>query len=412
MSTTVLQAAAPASRRLSAHAMTLFSIAAAVTFSASSSAPTPLYRIYQQNLGLSSVLITTVFAVYAFSLLATLLTVGSLSDYVGRKPVIFAALILNAVSLLLFADAHSATLLIVARALQGVGNGAAITTLGAAILDTDRARGAVYNSITAFIGLSLGALSAGAFISFAPYPTELVYLVLFGVTLILMAALIAMPETTTGKPGVLASLRPQVHVPAQVRLPLIQVMPVNVAAWALGGLYLSLMPSLVRAATGLTSSIIGAATVSVLMLTGALTVLALRHQEAARTLSAGIAGLVAGVAITLIGVRLQRVELMVLGAAVAGFGFGAAFSGNLRTLLPLAKLHERAGLLSAFYVISYLSFSLPAIAAGLAVPKLGLPETATIYGIAVIGLALVSLILRTAPALFQRRVVEMPCPNG
>jgi hypothetical protein len=123
----------------------------------------------------------------------------------------------------------------------------------------------------------------------------------------------------------------------------------------------------------------------------------LRQSAPARLLRLGGAGLTIGVAIVLAGVRLGRVELLLVGTFVAGIGFGAAFSGNLRTLLPLARPQERAGLLSIFYVVSYLALSVPAILAGLAAPVLGLPLTAGIYGAAVIGLALASLaVARTA----------------
>ncbi len=50
--------------------------------------------------------VTIVFASYVASLLAALLTVGGLSDYVGRRPVILAALLLNAVAMLLFSEAR------------------------------------------------------------------------------------------------------------------------------------------------------------------------------------------------------------------------------------------------------------------------------------------------------------------
>jgi MFS family permease len=76
-----------AKRTLPTGAMTVFSFLAAVLLAASSAAPTPLYPLYQQSLHLSPLMITTVFAVYAFSLLAALLTVGGLSDHIGRKPV-------------------------------------------------------------------------------------------------------------------------------------------------------------------------------------------------------------------------------------------------------------------------------------------------------------------------------------
>ena len=90
---------------------------------------------------------------------------------------------------------------------------------------------------------------------------------------------------------------------------------------------------------------------------------------------------------------------MLIGTIVSGIGFGAAFSGAMKTVMPLAQAHERAGLLSAFYVEGYLSFSLPAILAGLIAPLTGLPTAADIYGSAVILLAIASLIamVRSSP---------------
>ncbi|HEV7663905.1 MAG TPA: hypothetical protein VGQ62_10255 [Chloroflexota bacterium] len=51
-----------------------------VAFLAASIAPTPLYASYQARWGFSPITIATVFGIYALAILATLLTVGSLSD--------------------------------------------------------------------------------------------------------------------------------------------------------------------------------------------------------------------------------------------------------------------------------------------------------------------------------------------
>ncbi|MCX7078237.1 MAG: MFS transporter, partial [Pseudomonas sp.] len=77
-----------------------------LSFLAASSAPTPLYHVYQEALQFSSATLTLIFGVYALSLLAALLTVGSLSDHLGRKPVIFAALLLDMLAMLLFINAE------------------------------------------------------------------------------------------------------------------------------------------------------------------------------------------------------------------------------------------------------------------------------------------------------------------
>ncbi|MCX5497629.1 MFS transporter [Kaistia dalseonensis] len=381
-------------RTLSPRAMTIFGIVAAVIFSASGAAPTPVYRLYQESLGLTPFWLTSIFAVYAFSLLAALLTVGSLSDYVGRRPVIFAALIVNAIAMVLFIEAHSAGLLILARAVQGFASGAATTALGAAILDTARRRGPLFNSLTAFAGLTLGSLGSGALVAFAPLPTQLVYIVLLVASVVLALTVLPMPETALGKSGAFASLRPDVRVPPQALRTLIRITPVNIAAWALGGFYFSLMPSLVRAATGLGSPFVGGAVIATMTMTAAVAVFLLRERRAALLLTIGTTGLVSGIAITLAGVFFQLAGLMMMGALVAGLGFGSAFSGTFRTLLPLAAAGERAGLLAAYYVQSYLAFAVPAILIGLAAPALGLTHATYLYGAVLIALAAVSFFLR------------------
>ncbi len=383
---------APPRPMLSNATTTVMAVISAMTFSASGAAPTPLYHQYQESFGLTPFAITIIFAAYVLSLLAALLTVGSLSDYIGRRPAILAALLLNAVSMAMFMQAHSAAALIAARALQGFATGLATATFGAAILDNDRSRGPVLNSITALSGLTIGSLGAAILVTYAPDPRQLVYAVLLVLSAVEAFILWSMPETARPRAGALASLRPHVSVPAQARDVLVRLTPLTVATWALGGFYFSLMPALVREATGVGLPLVGGLVVSALTFSGVLSVLSLRSIAPGRILSSGIVALAVGVAITLAGVREHEVSLMLLGTLVAGIGFGAAFSGTMRTVLPLAKTDERAGLLAAFYVEGYLAFSLPAMVAGLAVPMVGLTVAAYVYGTAVIMMALASMI--------------------
>jgi MFS family permease len=373
-------------------ATTLIAVITAMTFAASGAAPTMLYQRYQETFGLTPFVLTMIFGAYVLSLLGALLTVGSLSDYIGRRPAILAALSLNVAAMVMFISANSAAALIAARAVQGFATGLGTGTLGAAIMDTDRSRGPVLNSITTFIGLTVGSLGGGALATYAPDPQQLVYAVLLAVSAAEALLLWYMPETVTPKAGALASLRPHVSVPVPARRALVQVTPITIASWALSGFYFSLMPSLVRVATGIASPIVGGLVVSALTCSGAIAVLSLHNTSAHRILSGGITALVMGVALTLAGVQMQRVSLMLVGTVVAGTGFGAAFSGSMRTVIPQAEAHERAGLLSAFYVEGYLSFSLPAILTGLVAPIAGLPLAADVYGAVVIVLALGSLL--------------------
>jgi MFS family permease len=381
-----------AAQSLSPAAMTAFSFAGAALVSASSSAATPLYHLYQQSMHLTPGMITLVFAVYAFSLLAALLTVGGLSDYLGRRPVIFGGLLLNAIAMVVFAHAGTVGELILARAVQGLCVGTATTAFGAAILDGNRSQGPLLNSVTAFIGLMVGALGAAALVTFAPDPFHLIYEVLLGITVLLLVLLWWMPETVSRKPGALASLRPHVGVPRQSRAILIRLTPATVATWALGGFHMSLMPTVVTTAMGVSSPWIGGLVLPALLVTAICAVVLFQKLPAERLIVFGTGALSLGVAVSLWGIWQQNLGLLFAGTLIAGAGFGGSFSGAMRALLPTAEAHQRAGLLAAFYVESYIAFSVPAVAAGISVPLFGLTTVTYVYGVAVIVLAAMSMV--------------------
>ena len=286
MSTTrIAVPARPDSRSITA----AYATATAITFSTVAGAPTPIYRLYRETLGLTPFTITFIFAVYSFTMIAAFLTIARLSDYVGRKPMILLALGLNAIALLLFFAAESAGMLVAARAVQGVATGVALATLGAVITDTAPRWAATLNSVTAFVGLALGALISGVFIAFAPWPTHLVYTVLLGVTVAEMIVLAWVAETVSPKAGAWSGIRPKLTVPAAAAAPMARLFPLTLSAWALGGFYLSLMPSLMIEATGVRSPLVGAAVVSALMLSGGVAPLATRAFDAGKMVRASSA---------------------------------------------------------------------------------------------------------------------------
>ncbi|MDU7869268.1 MAG: MFS transporter, partial [Pantoea sp.] len=228
----------PALTPQSAVRLTLFSFTGAVLISATSSAPTPLYPLYRTLFHLSPSLLTVIFGVYAFALLAALLTVGKISDYTGRRPLMLLALALNSVALMIFIYADSAAVLIGARMVQGFATGIALPTFGATLIDANKHRGPLLNSVTAFLGMTLGTLAGSILVTYAPFPTVTLYALLLLTMLVMMALLPLISETISPQPGVLAALRPQVMIPRRALGPLLKVAPVNIATWMLGGFYL------------------------------------------------------------------------------------------------------------------------------------------------------------------------------
>lgn len=366
-----------------------------VWFLAASSAPSPLYVVYQQRFAFTEFTLTAVFAVYVLALIAALLTVGSLSDHLGRRPVLLAAIGLEIVSLVLFLVADGVGWLLAARVVQGVATGAATATLPATLVDLAPRpqRAGLVNGVAPLAGLGLGALGCGALVEFAPAPTRLVWVLLLGGLVLAALAVALLPDTIDRRAGAWASLRPRASVPVRLRGGFAAIVPILLASWALGGLYLSLGPSVVAGLFGVRSHLVGGLVVTALCGTGALTAFALRGREPGRVLAPAASLLGIGTLVTLAGTVTGLLAVAALGTLVAGVGFGAAAFATFGTLSALAAPHERGELFAATYTLAYLAFSVPAMAAGVAATAGGLRPTALVYGGVVVVLSAVATVL-------------------
>jgi len=381
------EAAFQSPRRLSPTWALWLNGAILVTFLAASSAPSPLYAIYREAWGFSALTLTVVFSSYALAFLAALLVFGSLSDHRGRREVVLASLALEFVAVLLFWRADSVGWLLAARVLQGLATGIATSAVGAGLLDLHRERGALVNAVAPMVGLGIGALVTSALVQFAPAPTQLVFELLLVVFAVLAVAAYYLPETAPLRPGAWRSLKPSFTIPARARTTMWKILPVNTAQWALGGFYLSLGPTLAREVTGSSAPLVGGALIGAMVMSSALAMALMRQRAPQSALIAGAAALAVGIVIAMAGVQLHLSAAFFSGTVIAGLGFGGAFIGSLRSLVPLAAPHERAGLMSGFFVASYLAFSIPAIAAGMLVGRFGLQPTTLGYGLVLAAMA-------------------------
>ena len=373
-----------------------------VSLLAASSAPTPLYAVYQREWGFSPITTTVVFGVYAVVVLAALLVFGKISDHVGRRPVLFAALFGQAVAMVVFASAGSVGALMAGRVVQGVATGAALGAIGAGLLDIDRLKGSLANSFAPPVGTATGALVSGLVVQYLPAPTHLVYYALLGVFALQAVGVGALRESVTRKPGALAAMTPEIKLPRATRASVAVAAPVLFAVWALAGFYGSLGPAIIGRLAHSESVVYGGLPLFVLAGAAALSVPLLRGTPARTVMVVGVVTLVAGVVVTLLSIGSGGGGTgpeagFFVGSAIAGFGFGAGFQGGIRLVVPLAGPHERSGVLSLLYVVSYLGMGVPAVIGGvLVVHGGGLLDTAREYGVAVIvlaGAALAGLLL-------------------
>jgi hypothetical protein len=183
---------------------------------------------------------------------------------------------------------------------------------------------------------------------------------MMGVFVLQVAGVALMRETVSRNPGALASLRPEIRLPRTLRGPVLAATPVLFAVWALAGLYGALGPSLVRALTGSADVVEGGLSLFVLTLTAVLAIVVLRRAGARTVMLTGILTLITGVAVTTLGLGLKSTAVFFAGTAISGAGFGSGFQGSIRTVVPQAAAHERAGVLSLLYIVSYLGLGLPA----------------------------------------------------
>jgi MFS family permease len=165
--------------------------------------------------GFSPITVTVIFGIYAISVLTALLFVGRLSDHLGRRPVLIAATAAQTATMVIFATASGVGDLVLARIIQGLATGAAVGAVGAGMIDLNKERGATANAVAPAFGTATGGMLSGYLVQYLPAPTHLVYAVLCVIFVLQGVGVALMADTIAPAPGALASLKPQLSLPAR-----------------------------------------------------------------------------------------------------------------------------------------------------------------------------------------------------
>jgi MFS family permease len=368
-----------------------------------SGTPSPLYGTYRELWGFSPVVLTLIYATYAFGVLASLLLAGRLSDEIGRRPVLLTALASLMATSVLFMLADSTAWLFVARGIQGLATGLALGAASAALLDLHPKRNpsavGLTNGVVSAGGMGLGVLISAFLVQLAPAPRVLPYVVLFVLFAIAFAGALLMPEPVeaSGRPR-LTPQRPS--IPPVVRRPFFLAALAVISSWSIGGLFISLGPALAAQLLHTDNHLVTGLGVFALAGSGALAQLIFGRSAPWAGTAVGSLALATGMIAIVIGASTETTALYWLGAVIGGGGFGVAFLGGLRALSSAIPPQHRAEVMSAFYVVAYLAISVPAIIAGVLVTPLGLESTFEIFGsvIAALALAVAFEAYRTRPA--------------
>ena len=355
----------------------------------------PLLVLYQEKWGLSAALLTLAFAVFALGFLAALLTLGSLSDHLGRRPVLVGALVLQLASNVVFLVAPDIGWVIAGRILQGFATGAATTAFTAALVEVappDRkGLGAALGGVGLTGGLAVGSLLAGLALQLTTHANSIVFVALVVITVLGIGVIALSPETATRTPGILRALIPRVAVPPSARREFAAAAPAIAAIWMIAALSGGLAPSFVRTVFLLNSGLLNGLAGFVAPAASAAVGLVFGATDSRRAMRIGIQASIVGSICIVGGVWAGILTLMIVGQVIAGAGFGASFTAALRLVLPLVKGHQRAGVVAAIFLVAYTAFGAPIVVAGQLAGRYGSVPTVIAFGAATVLLALVSL---------------------
>jgi MFS family permease len=381
-----------------------FAFAAVMAFSA---VPSPLYALYVAKDGLSPFTITLVYAVYAVGVVGSLFLVGHISDWHGRRRVLLPALataILSAIVFLVWTDLWA---LFLGRLLNGIAIGAVTATATAYLAelharhrpDASTRRAQTVATAANLGGIGTGPLVAGALAQWVGSPLDVPYAVSLAALVIGFVAILLSPETKE-RPVPMPAYRPQrVAVPAAARGQFFAAALGALLAFAALGLFTGLASTILVGSLHQTSHLLAGASIFVVFASGVAAQMTTASWGLQPTLKAGMAVIVAGLAVLVLSVWLPTpsLALFLLGGALAGAGGGALFKGTLGTVVTISTDEGRAEALAGLFLAGYVGLSAPVVGLGLALQVTNTKDA--LLGFAVI---VVVALAAAAPTLLGR----------
>ena len=344
----------------------------------------PLYQQYAGEFGFATIVLTTVFATYAVTLVLTLLTCGRLADRFGRRPVITSGLGIGVVALLLFAVAGSPFWLYAARALQGVAVGLVSGPATAALVELDPdpegGRPALLAGLAQAVGSGTGPLLAGVLAQLAPAPLHLSFLVVAGVTVAWTVLVWLVPEP--GERSVEPWRMQWPRVPSAIRADFWRLGLTAGLVWASLALYLSVVPSYVTALLDTDNLALIGANSALACFASALTQIAAHHRPTPRrrTQAVGLAVLAAGLVLLVVSASLHAIAPVLLAALVLGVGHGATFVRTQDELNAVAPPENRGEVSAGFVCCIYAVVGAAVVGIGLLGEALPLTASVQVVG--------------------------------
>ncbi|MCX5176267.1 MFS transporter [Streptomyces virginiae] len=357
-----------------------------------SNAATPLYVLWQKDIGFSKGTLTVIFAFYIVGLLGSLLVSGVVSDRLGRKPVLLPALALGVAACVIFATASSVAALIVARLFTGIAVGAVVSAGMAAVTDVaGQARkrlAALLASCAMVFGAGLGPLLAGILSETAPAPTVTVFIVEIALLTTAILAVLRMPVRRPAAPPKGAWVRIP-GVPKGNGLQLVLGIAVFAPGITATSFVLSLGPSLLSGLLGTTSRVVAGVMAFAMFLSATGVQFAVQKLRRRTILITGAAGTTLSMAALVVAVHSSSVAVLIASALLAGAGQGMGQLGGLSLLNSTVPPQRLAEANAALNVGGYLPAGILPVSAGYLSDAVGLTHGATVFAAVLTALAVI-----------------------
>jgi MFS family permease len=355
--------------------------------------PTPLYPLFEERYSFGELMVTVIFAVYAFGVIAGLLVFGNLSDEIGRKPVLLVGLAFSAISAFLFVFAGSLAPIFAGRVVSGFSAGVFTGTATAMLVDLapgGRRRMASFVAVVVNLGgLGVGTLLSGLLADYARSPLRLPFIVDLVLLVPAVLGLLVTPETVQRRAFRLRFQR--LSVPAEVRSVFIRGATAGFGSFAVAGVFSSVAPVFLGMILDRKSHALAGAIVFILFGVSIVGQLLVSRLTDRRALIFGCALLVGGVSLLALALWLESLAALIASASVVGLGQGLAIGAGLAAINQRAPVERRGETASSFFVVMYVGLSLPVIGVGLASQAFSLRTAGIAFSAAVAALVLTVL---------------------
>ena len=366
--------------------------------------PTPVYTFYESTWGMSTTEVTLIYAVYIGPLVLALLTVGGISDIIGRRPVLVACFAIAAIGMLVFAVAQNPSWLFAARMIHGLATGGVLGALASGVVDWAPAGHPTWGSVAAsagpVFGLAVGGLASGLIVDTLPAPTLTIFLVFAAIFVALAVWTIGIREPAPAGGHLLRSFIPRLGVPPGARIAFLWLVPATLVIASAGALFNALAPTIMSTMLHTQSSALAGIVLAVLHVSSAVGALTGGRRRPRTLVIMGMAALAIGITGVLLTLLAGWPPGYVVGAALTGYGIGTTFLGCIKGAAELAAPGHRAAILSTVNLINFVGLTIPLVVAGIALSVYGIPATLVGYAAAqlvLIGVAVLGQVIQRPP---------------